>query len=99
MTRDEFHNWLRDWLKNRIAALDGDEERIEIHQRLDGALGSNGHNRKLLVSSPSGTRYYLDGATTLAGVTEYLFRLQKNPELAWERGEETPSGWRVSGGL
>jgi hypothetical protein len=46
MTKHEFHNWQRDWIKRRIAAVDGGEERLEIHQLIDGALGSNGRKPK-----------------------------------------------------
>ena len=93
-TRDGFHTWLRDWVAHCIADIDGDEDKLDIHQRIDGGRGSNGRKQDVLVESPDGKQYILKGTTTLAGVTEYLFRLNANPDLTWDKGEEAPNGWR-----
>lgn len=47
---------------------------------------------------PNGKQYVLKGRTTLAAITEYLFRLQANPELTWDELREIPAGWRVNPG-
>ena len=36
MTKDEFHGWLRYWVQRRIAEVDGDEDRLDINQRIGG---------------------------------------------------------------
>jgi hypothetical protein len=97
MTKDDFHAWLRDWVKRRIAAVDGDENRIDINQRIESEFGSNGgRNPVLQVELPCGTECVLKGSTTLAAVVCYLDRLRDNSDLTWDRGEETTDGWRVN---
>ena len=99
MTKDELHDWLRNWVKRRIAAVDGDEERIDINQRIESEFGSNGgRNRVLQVKLACGTEYILKGNTTFAAVVTYLERLHENSDLSWEKGEETSTGWRVNPG-
>jgi hypothetical protein len=99
MTKDPFHAWLREWVKRQIAAVDGDENRIDINQRIESEFGSNGgRNHVLQVELPCGAEYILKGNTTFAAVVDYLDRLRENPDLSWERGEETSSGWRVNPG-
>ena len=57
MTKDEFHNWLWEYAKRRIAAVDGDEKRLDINQRIEDEAGSNGgSNFVLQIESPSGAR-------------------------------------------
>jgi hypothetical protein len=99
MTKDEFHAWLWEYAKRRIAAVDGDENRLDINQRIESEFGSNGgRNHVLQVELPCGTKYILKGNTTFAAVVTYLEILHENPDLSWERGEETSSGWRVNPG-
>jgi len=88
MTKDEFHNCLWEYVKRRIASVDEDEHRLDIHQRIKNEASSNGgRNVVLEVELPCGTEYILKGSTTFAAVVEYLDRLNDSPDLSWERGE------------
>jgi hypothetical protein len=71
---------------------------LDINQRIGGAQVSNGRKHNVLVDSPDGKLYVLKGATTLAAITKYLFRLQTNPGHCWDEVQETPNGWRVNPG-
>jgi len=99
MTKDEFHTWLWEYAKRRIATVEGDGKRLDINQRIESEFGSNGvRNHVLQVELPCGTEFILKRNTTFAAVVCYLDRLRENPELSWEKGDKTSSGWRVNPG-